>query len=62
MPDWLADKRYSTLDLPWIFAISVPEELWKSPLRRTPASLAEWCIRKSDEAAWEASRQERRRA
>lgn len=22
MPDWLADKRYSTLDLPWIAAVA----------------------------------------
>lgn len=35
-----------------IFGIDVPEEIWGSPLNRTPASLAEWCIRKSNEAAW----------
>lgn len=45
-----------------IFAISVPDELWAGSVYRTAASLAEWCIRQSDQAAWEASRQERKRA
>lgn len=39
-----------------VFALSVPDELWSSPLYRTPASLAEWCIRHSDDAAWREAR------
>lgn len=39
-----------------IFAISIPDELWSTPLFRTPASLAEWCICRSTEAAWTESR------
>lgn len=39
-----------------IFSIHVPDDLFRSPLRRTPASLAEWCINRSNEAAWTISR------
>jgi acyl carrier protein len=35
-----------------IFSITVPECVWKAPVFRTAASLAEWCIRQSDLAAW----------
>ena len=42
-----------------VFAVDVPDELWHSPLYRTPASLAEWCIRKSDEAAWTETNRQR---
>jgi hypothetical protein len=35
-----------------IFAIQLAETIWRSPLYRSPASLAEWAIRQSDEAAW----------
>lgn len=34
-----------------IFAIIVPEHLWRS-IYSSPAGLAEWAIRQSDEAAW----------
>jgi acyl carrier protein len=43
-----------------VFGITVPDELWKSCLYRTPTSLAEWCIRTSDNAAWVSCRQQRR--
>jgi hypothetical protein len=39
-----------------IFAISLSDEIWRSPIYSTPASLAEYCIRKSDEASWAESR------
>lgn len=39
-----------------VFAITVPSELWDSALYRTSATLAEWCIARSTEAAWAASR------
>lgn len=42
--------------------VIIPAELWRSPLYRTPASLAEWCIRKSDEASWAETQQQRKRA
>jgi hypothetical protein len=35
-----------------IFAIRVPGHLWAGPIYRTPGSLAEWCIRASEQAAW----------
>lgn len=35
------------------FGIVLDEELWSTPLYRTPSALAEWVIRKSEEAAWE---------
>lgn len=47
------DLEILGLILEEIFAIpEVPEQLWQSPLFRTPASLAEWCIRHSEDAAW----------
>lgn len=45
-----------------VFAVIIPAELWRSPLYRTPASLAEWLIRKSEEAAWSETRAQRKRA
>lgn len=45
-----------------VFGIVVPEELWHSPLYRTAASLAEWCIRQSDLAAEVELQRQRRRA
>jgi acyl carrier protein len=50
------------LILETVFNIAIPDELWNSPLYRTPASLAEWCIRKSDEAEWAEVRRQRKRA
>lgn len=34
-----------------LFCITIPDGLWKTPLYRTAASLAEWCIRQSALAA-----------
>lgn len=48
-----------------IFSIRIdPEHLFASPIYRTPASLAEYCIRHSELASWAESRREpaRRRA
>jgi acyl carrier protein len=50
------------LDLEYIFGIKVPDELWSSPLYRTPQSLAEWCIRRSEEAGWAETQRQRKRA
>lgn len=38
------------------------ESLFSGPLYRTPESLADWCIRKADEAAWAESQRQRKRA
>lgn len=43
-----------------IFAVSVPDNLFQTPLYRTASSLAEWAIRQSDQGAWAESRQARR--
>jgi acyl carrier protein len=51
-----------SLILDEIFAIQVPDELWSSPLYRTPQSLAEWCIRRSEEAGWAETQRQRKRA
>jgi acyl carrier protein len=45
-----------------IFGIAIPAELWDSPLYRTSSSLAEWLIRKSEEAEWAEARRPRRHA
>lgn len=51
-----------SLILEELFGISIPQAHFESALYRTPASLAEWCIRKSDEAAWRESQRQRHRA
>ena len=35
-----------------LFGVKLHARLWSSPLYRTAAALAEWIIRKSEEAAW----------
>lgn len=45
-----------------IFSISIPESIFESPIYRTAASLAEWCIRESERASWAESQRQRRRA
>jgi hypothetical protein len=45
-----------------IFSVIIPVELWRSPLYRTPATLAEWLIRKSEEASWKETQRQRKRA
>lgn len=39
-----------------------PERLWAGPIYRSPESLADWCTRKADEAAWAESQRQRKRA
>lgn len=51
------ERESLSLILEEVFAITVPDDLWSSPLYRTPASLAEWCIRRSDQASWFVSRE-----
>lgn len=43
-----------------VFGIELLDDLWRTPLYRTPASLAEWVLRKADEAAWEETQRQRR--
>lgn len=45
-----------------VFGVTVPDELWRTPLHRTAAALAEWAIRESDHQAWLSSRRSRRHA
>ena len=45
-----------------VFSIPVSEEIFEQPLYRTPASLAEWLIRKSEEAEWTEVQRQRKRA
>jgi acyl carrier protein len=46
-----------------IFSIPlVPDDLFETPLYRTPVSLAEWCIRKSEEASWTETQRQRKRS
>jgi acyl carrier protein len=45
-----------------VFSIEVPEAIFETALYRTSASLAEWCIRQSEEASWTETRRQRRRA
>lgn len=46
-----------------IFALpGIPAELWTSPLYRTASALAEWCIRASDQAAWQVALNPQRKA
>lgn len=45
-----------------IFSIRVPDEIFETPRHRCAASLAEWAIRQSDQAAWQEGRQCSRRA
>lgn len=35
-----------------VFGVAVPDNLWATPLYRTPSSLAEWLISRSNLAAW----------
>jgi hypothetical protein len=48
---WLELESLSLI-LEEIFAVTVPDYLWRSPLHRTAGSLAEWLIARSNEAAW----------
>lgn len=43
-----------------VFAVVVPIELYRSPLYRTCASLAEWIIRQSEASEWTEARRHRR--
>jgi acyl carrier protein len=43
-----------------IFAIAIPDDLWRSPIYRTASALAEWAIRQSDQQAWLESQRKRR--
>lgn len=45
-----------------IFAIAIPDGLFESALYRTAGAMAEWAIRQSDQAAWQESQRDRRRA
>lgn len=45
-----------------IFSISCPESTFEKPIYRNAAGLAEWCIRRSEEAAWRESQRQRRLA
>lgn len=45
-----------------VFQVPVSEEIFEQPLYRTPAALAEWLIRKSEEAEWAEVRRQRRKA
>lgn len=39
-----------------VFSVTIPEELWNSPLYRSVTGLAEWLVRKTEEASWAESR------
>lgn len=56
------ERESLSLILEEVFGVTIPDALWKSPMYRTAASLAEWCIRKSEEAAWSESQAQRKRA
>lgn len=43
-----------------VFGVTVPEELFRTPLYRTASSFAEWVIERSDQAAWAESQRQRR--
>jgi acyl carrier protein len=67
--DLLEDLNLDTLEvvslgliLEEVFSIEVPDGIFNTPLYRTPSGLAEWCIRKCEEAGWAETQRQRKRA